>query len=90
MLVETQLIQCAAEVEAIADVSIEKWLYSEMIASAEEALPAVIPDCKSEVAEQVFDTIVTPFFIGVRGLIRRQSDASSRASMRALAQIFTD
>ena len=45
--------------------SVEERLYSEVIASAEDALPAVIPDCESEVSEKMFDAVVAPFFIGI-------------------------
>ena len=55
--------------------SVEERFYSEVIASAEDALPAVIPDCESEVAEKMFDAVVAPFFIGIEDRLGVTIDA---------------
>ena len=45
--------------------SVEEWFYSEVIASAENTLPAIVPNCKCKIAKKVFDAVVAPFFIGL-------------------------
>jgi hypothetical protein len=49
----------------IRNVRVEKRLDTEVIARAEETLQATVPDCKSEVADEVFDAVFTPPFVGV-------------------------
>src|SRR6185369_2624108 len=48
-----------------ASVRIKKRFNSEMIAGAEKTLPAIIPNCKCEVAKQVFDAIIAPPFVSM-------------------------
>ena len=61
-----------------------------MIASAEETLPAIVPDCECEVADEVFDTVVAPGlvsvenYLGVRERFVASIDAGVSADLHGL------
>jgi hypothetical protein len=64
--VETQRIQRVAEIKVIGNVCVEKRLDAEVIARAEKTLQPAVPNCKREVADEVFDAVFAPRFVSVK------------------------
>src|SRR5438552_5262806 len=56
----TDAVQGIAENNGPAEMRVKEWLHAKMITRAKQALTRPVPDGKGEVAEQVFDTLLTP------------------------------
>lgn len=62
--VKTNTVQRVADDQAIPGLGVIERLYPEMISTAKQTPPSLVPDGESEVADQVVDAILTPGMIG--------------------------